>query len=67
MARVAPQKIPQIKNCVLGDGKADGLTFRKGLTSFKADFFRPGSFSVGNVFQTRFQEDTWLVDTPLCI
>jgi hypothetical protein len=31
----------------------------------KDDFFREGSFKIGNVVSTRFLEDTWLGDTPL--
>jgi hypothetical protein len=39
--------------------------FWRGLMKSKDDFFKRGSFTVGNGEETRFWEDTWLGNTPL--
>jgi hypothetical protein len=41
--------------------------FWKGIMKAKDDFFKRGSFTVGDGMKTRFWEDTWLGDTPLNI
>ena len=39
--------------------------FWKGLMQVKDDFFKRGSFIIGNGMNTRFWEDVWLGDLPL--
>jgi hypothetical protein len=40
--------------------------FWKGLMNVKDDFFMRGSMEIGNGHITRFWEDSWLGDRPLC-
>ena len=39
--------------------------FWKGLMKVRSDFFKRGSFVIGDGMNTRFWEDTWLGDSPL--
>jgi hypothetical protein len=46
--------------------KPSDSPFWKGLMGVKDDFFMRGSMEVGNGQNTRFWEDAWLGDRPLC-
>jgi hypothetical protein len=57
-----------LKNKTLShvSAKPTDSQFWKGLMSVKDDFFRRGVMKVENGQNTRFWEDTWLGNRPLC-